>query len=63
VLNSMVVDILEFARMQRALDAVGQKGVCEERTSTDICSPEAGVQVGLSSLLVPSDVADTMTLG
>ena len=48
-LSSAVEDILEFARMQRS--------------STDICSPKAGVQAGPSSQLVPSDVADTMALG
>ncbi|KAJ8420215.1 hypothetical protein Cgig2_021429 [Carnegiea gigantea] len=49
-LNSTVEDILEFARMQRAPDAVGLKAL------------EAGVQAGLSSPLVPSDVADTMVV-
>ena len=45
-LNTMVEDILEFVRMQRfnsAPDALELKGVCEEGTNSNVCSPETDV--------------------
>ncbi|KAJ8432926.1 hypothetical protein Cgig2_023056 [Carnegiea gigantea] len=68
-MKTAVEDILEFARMQRfnsTANAPGMMAVREERTNTDIFSPDAGVQVdptSPSSPLQSSDVADTTTVG
>ncbi|KAJ8443352.1 hypothetical protein Cgig2_015833 [Carnegiea gigantea] len=68
-MKTTVDDILEFAMIQglnSTADAPEMPAVGEERTNTDIFTPDAGVQVDPASSSSPvqsSDVAETITAG